>query len=128
MVLLGRLQDNDLQNLQLLREKDALISQMKDIKQMSVQKFQLRIKFLMLEHQAFTEDLQCQHETSTQDLKRQHETFTQDLICQHERLTDELVCPREESLYKLKLEVGRLQERLDAREEQHEFALVAREE
>ena len=106
MVLLGRLQDNDLQNLQLLREKDALISQMKDIKQMSVQKFQLRIKFLMLEHQAFTEDLQCQHE----------------------RLTDELVCPREESLYKLKLEVGRLQERLDAREEQHEFALVAREE
>jgi hypothetical protein len=36
MVLVGRLRDNDLQNLQLLLEKDALISQMKDIKQSSV--------------------------------------------------------------------------------------------
>lgn len=113
MVLLGRLRDNDLQNLQLLREKDALISQMKDIKQTSVRKFQLQIKFLMLEHQ-----------TSTQDLKRQHETSTQDPIHQHERSTDELVCQREESLYELKLEIGRLQERVDAREEQHDFALV----
>jgi hypothetical protein len=59
-----------------------------------------------------------------QDLIRQHKTCTQELVCQQERSTEDLVRQQEESLHKLKLEVGRLQERLDAREEQHEFALV----
>ena len=36
IVLVGRLRDDNLQNLQLLREKDALILPLRDIKQMSV--------------------------------------------------------------------------------------------
>lgn len=38
MVLVCRLRDNDLQNLQLLREKDALLLQEKDSKQTSIHK------------------------------------------------------------------------------------------
>jgi hypothetical protein len=110
MVLVGRLQDNDLQNLRLLREKDELILRSK---QTRIRKFQL-----------INESLVLKHETSMQDLIRQHKTCTQELVCQQERSTEDLVRQQEESLHELKLEVGRLQERLDAREEQHEFALV----
>jgi hypothetical protein len=124
MVLVGGLQNNDLQNLQLWREKNALILPMRDIKQMGVRKFQLCTNFLMLKHETCMDNLTRQHETFTQDLECQHETSTQDLICPHERSTAEMVCQHQESLYKLKIEAGRLQEQLDAREEQHEFAQV----
>lgn len=113
MVLVGRLRDNDLQNLRWLQEKDELISQEKDSKQTRIQKFQL-----------INESLVLRHETSMQDLIRQHKTCTQELVCQQEISMEDLVRQQEESLHELKLEVGRLQERLDAREEQHEFALV----
>jgi len=113
MVLVGRMRDNDLQNLRLLREKDALLLQEKDSKQTSIRKFQLRIKSLVLKHETFT-----------QDLIRQHEMSMQELDCQQERSMEDLVRQQEESLHELKLEIGRLQERFDAREEQHKFALV----
>ena len=68
MVLVGRMRDNDLQNLRLLREKDALLLQEKDSKQTSIRKFQLRIKSLVLKHETFTQDLIRQHEMSMQEL------------------------------------------------------------